>query len=108
MGLRLIEECHNRIKEKIRDDPLCPVAGIYEEEMTNIKERLNGSDRDQFMLLMPNLRGRIISDLSQIKYIEFVVLNIFFTLADGDGHIFPELQKHRQKLIWSPGLILMP
>ena len=37
VGLRLVEECQTRIKEKIGDDPLCPVAGIYEEQITNIK-----------------------------------------------------------------------
>ena len=57
MGLRLVQECCFTLKDEIREDPLRPVAQVYEQEVTNIQETLDGADRNEFIAMMPNLKS---------------------------------------------------
>ena len=57
VGLRLVEELRSRMKNCIKEDPIRPVAQIYEEQYNSLKDGLDGADREEFISLCPNLHA---------------------------------------------------
>jgi hypothetical protein len=50
-----VEEFKNSIRRAINDDPIRVLAEIYEQEMTRIREALDGPDLEDFLATCPNL-----------------------------------------------------
>ena len=56
VGLKIVTEARHRVRSMIGQDPLCPVAEVCEEVNRQIKAELEGADREEYILLMPNLK----------------------------------------------------
>ena len=52
----MVTEARHRMRAMIGQDPLCPVAEVYEEVNGQIKAELEGADREEYVLLMPSLK----------------------------------------------------
>ena len=52
----MVSEARHRMRSMIGQDPLRPVAEVYEEVNGQIKAELEGADREEYILLMPNLK----------------------------------------------------
>ena len=44
------------MRRMIGQDPVCPVAEVYEEVNGQIKAELEGAHREEYVLLMPSLK----------------------------------------------------
>jgi hypothetical protein len=45
------------MRDAIRSDPLHPVAEIYEEVFSDVKNNLDGTDKEEFVSLCPNFQS---------------------------------------------------
>ena len=52
----MVCEARHRMRRLIGQDPLRPVADVYEEINGQIKAELEGADREEYVLLMPSLK----------------------------------------------------
>ena len=55
VGLRLVEEFRRLARSAIEEDPLRPVAQVFEELYSRQKEQLEGSSREEFISMCPPL-----------------------------------------------------
>ena len=54
--MQMVCEARHRKGRLIGQDPLRPVAEVYEEINGQIKAELEGADREEYVLIMPSLK----------------------------------------------------
>ena len=54
VGLRMVETFRERCQELVEEDPLKPVAVVYEEQLTLIKSQLDDANLEEFLALCPD------------------------------------------------------
>ena len=52
----MVTEARHRMRTMTGNNPLRPVAEVYEEMNGQIKAKLEGADREEYVLLMPSLK----------------------------------------------------
>ena len=68
VGLRLVEQCRQKMREKIRADPLRPVSEVYEEVYNWANCNLDGTDKEEFIAVHPSFKS-IESTLYRLIYL---------------------------------------
>ena len=57
--MRLVEDLRIKVRDAIRIDPIRPVAQIYEELFSDLKNSLEGAPREEFISMCPPLSSMI-------------------------------------------------
>ena len=61
VGLRLVEDLRIKVQDAIKIDPIRPVAQIYEELFSELKNSLEGVPREEFIAMRPPLSSMLAS-----------------------------------------------
>ena len=57
VGLRLVEDFRQKVRDVITVNPILPVAQHYEQQLATIKSGLDGADREDFISQCPSLQS---------------------------------------------------
>ena len=96
VGLRMVETFRERCQELVEEDPLKPVAVVYEEQLTLIKSQLDDANLEEFLALCPTLSAlspslyRYLIITITIIFIIKIIMNTIVIVI-----IFLQLEKRR-------------